>query len=43
MAEGNMRKRPTMDHKKIQKKTPKTHKYNDWATCYWKLSITKTV
>jgi hypothetical protein len=23
MAEGNMRKRPTMDHKKIQKKPPK--------------------
>jgi hypothetical protein len=39
-----MRKRPTMDHKKKQKqKQTKNKKYNDWATCYWKLSITKTV
>jgi hypothetical protein len=39
-----------MDHKKTKKQKQnknknkqKTHKYNDWATCYWKLSITKTV
>jgi hypothetical protein len=29
MAEGNMRNRPTMDHKKTKTKTRKTHKYND--------------
>jgi hypothetical protein len=29
MAEGNTRKRPPMDHKKIKTRTKKPHKYND--------------